>query len=89
MKRLAVAILLCNLLGCSSSRQGLVKPLAPGLDDTNTYRKITEVRMVGCQEVKENRFSRIVSVVETTAAGIRFMLDGCYGDKGEVFQIIK
>lgn len=84
----ALVLMGLNVTGCATTAVSTVKPLAPGLDDSDTYRKVTEVRLVGCHKTDGPR-PRTVSVVETTKGGIRFQLEGCYGNAGEVFQIIR
>jgi len=85
--RVALALWVVTLIGCASTHS-TVKPLAPGLDDSDSYRKVTEVRLIGCHKT-DDRHPRTVSVVETVRSGIRFELDGCYGSVGEVFQIMR
>lgn len=88
-KLVIVAIVLgsVSMVGCSTNRT-MVKPVAPGLDDSDSYRKVTEVRLISCHKTS-GRSSRTVSVVETVKSGIRFELDGCYGNEGDVFQIMR
>lgn len=83
----AIAFGSVSMAGCSPTRT-TVKPVAPGFDDSDSYRKVTEVRLISCHKTS-GRSSRTVSVVETVKSGIRFELDGCYGNEGDVFQIMR
>lgn len=83
----AMVVVSSLVAGCSPTRS-TVKPIAPGLDDSDSYRKVTEVRLISCHKTS-SRSPRTVSVVETVKSGIRFELDGCYGNEGDVFQIMR
>jgi hypothetical protein len=89
MKSIGAALVglgMISLFGCVGRQ--MVKPLAPGLDDSSTYRKVTEVRLIGCHKT-DGPHPRTVSVVESLKEGVRFQLEGCYGNANEIFKIIQ